>query len=400
MSRGDVIRFLVNYGKPILITADVSPPSTFIEKLSTTLQVPLHVPERLLSVVEKRELAKSLTKDSEFHPKNAHQRDALAAIGNMFLAYKRKLTLLRNRIDESENQHSFTEGTKVVLQGGSIHEALDQSIIVPESKPCENDSAVTTRPIEKPLTKEELQECIQELQRQVDSLDRQLEYEKSKLEQNEERNRELEKESRQTKRQLNRALDREERELRLDELVRRKNEEIKRLRQRIKNADKKLESAEKTISNLKLMRRLENLGEVQPILVLPHFSQDDIRQITTAYSKQKAKIILVQDPSGGGSSTAEQLIDFGVQVIIINGKMSHLALDKFTSSHIPVIEAKKLRITLVDEFAVVDVQQLEEEIRNWQENQKITEHEEAVDALERLIEEYRLERHNEESERK
>jgi predicted RNase H-like nuclease (RuvC/YqgF family) len=400
MSRGDVIRYLVNFGKPILITADVSPPSTFIEKLGTTLQVPLHVPEKLLSVVEKRELAKSLTKGSEFQPKNAHQRDALAAIGNMFLTYERKLTLLRNRIDESENQHSVTEATKVILQGGSIHEALDQSIIVPELKPCKTDSAVTASPIEKILTKEELQECIQQLQRQVDSLNRQLEYEKSKLVQSEERNRELEKEIRQTKRRLNRALNREERERRRDELIRRKNEEINRLRQSIKNADKKLETTEKTISSLKLMRRLENLGEVQPVLVLPHFSQDDIRQITTGYSKEKAKIILVQDPSGGGSSTAEQLINFGVQVIIINGTMSHLALDKFTSSHIPVIEAKKLRITLVDEFAVVDVQQLEKEIRNWQKSHKITEYEDAADALERLIEEYRLERRNEESERK
>ncbi len=400
MSRGDVIRYLVNYGKPILVTADVSPPPNFIEKLSTTLQLPLHVPDRLLSVVEKRELAKSFTKDSEFQPRNAHQRDALAAIGNVFLTYERKLKLLRTRINESENQHSVVEATKVILQGGSIHEALDQSINLPEVKPFETDSPKPASSTEKIPTIKELQECIQQLQRQVGSLTRQLEYEKQKLVQKEATIREIEEESRQTERQLNRVLNLEEREQRRNEVILRKNEEIARLRQRIEKADKELENAKQTISNLKLMRRLENLGEVQPVPVLPHFSQDDIRRITTRYSKKKGKIILIQDPSGGGSSTAAQLIEFGVQVIITNGTMSHLALEQFTASHIPVIEAKKLRITLVDEFAVVDVTQLEEEIKIWQEGHKVMEREEAADALERLIEAYRLERRNEESGRK
>ena len=64
------------------------------------------------------------------------------------------------------------------------------------------------------------------------------------------------------------------------------------------------------------------------------------------------------------------------------------------------VEAKKLQITMVDEFAVVDATQLEEEIFTWQKSHKITEREDATDALERLIEEYRVERRNEESDRK
>jgi predicted RNase H-like nuclease (RuvC/YqgF family) len=398
LSRGDVIRYLVKFGKPILITADVSPPPNFIEKLSTTLQVPLYVPEKLLSVVEKRELAKSLAKDSEFQPNNAHQRDALAAIAHMFLVYDRRLKLLRNRIDESEERHSMSQATQVILQGGSIHEALDQSVILPESKQDETESLPSASLTEKVPTVGELQEKVQQLQLQVNSLKRQLEYERHKLSQSQESIRELKKESQKTERQLNRMLNLEEREQRRDELLRRKNEEIERLQKTIRKTDKRLENAEQTITNLKLMRRLENLGEVQPVLVLPRFSQDDVRRIMTRYSKKRGKIILIQDPSGGGSSTAGLLIESGVQVIIINGAMSHLALEQFTLAHIPVIEANKLQITLVDEFAVVDIKQLEEEIRNWQERHKVTEREDAADALERLIEEYRVERRNEESE--
>jgi predicted RNase H-like nuclease (RuvC/YqgF family) len=400
LSRGDVIRYLVEYGKPILITADVSPAPSFIEKLSTSLKTPLFVPEKLLSVVEKRELAKSLTQDSELQPQNAHQRDALAAIANALRVHNPRLTLLQNRIAESDKQHKMTEALRVILQGGTVHDAIDQSVIIEEPLRNESPPVEPPKPAEKLSTIDGLQKSISQLQRQVVSLQRQLEFEKSQLLQTDESYKQMEKEYRQTQQQLNRVLNLEKYELRRDELVQRKNAEITRLRKTIEITNNKLQDAQKTISNLKLMRQLENRGRVQPILVLSHFTQEEIRWLITRYSKKKRKIVLIQDSSGGGSSTAEQLIQSGVQIIIKTGTMSHLALDQFTSSHIPVLEASKLRITMVDEFAVVDIAQLQEEIEKWQEIHKDTEREQAADALERLIEEYRQERRNEESKRK
>jgi predicted RNase H-like nuclease (RuvC/YqgF family) len=400
LSRGDVIRYLVKFGKPILIAADVSPAPSFIEKLSTSLQAPLFVPEKLLSVTEKRELAKSFTKESNGQPKNAHQRDALAAIANVFHVYDRKLRLLHNRISESEHQHDVSEAIKLVLQGVSVHDALDQSVILNEEVKIESPQTELPKHEDKVLTVEKLQQDITQLCRQIASLQRQLDFEKNRYLQSQDSLTQLDKEYRQTKRKLNRALNLEKREQRRDELLSRKDTEIARLQKTIQKTQEKLVAAEHTISNLKLMRQLENRGEVQPILVLPRFSQEEIRQLLSRYSKKKSKIILIQNPSGGGSSTAEQLIQFGVQVIISKGKMSHLALDQFTSANIPVIEAKKLRITMVDEFAVVDIEQLHAEVMEWQKYHKATEHEEAADAIERLIEEYRHERRNEESERK
>jgi len=400
LSRGDVIRYIVGYGKPILITADVSPAPSFIEKLSTSLQTPLFVPEKLLSVTEKRELAKSLTKDSAVQPQNAHQRDALAAIANAFQVYDRKLDLLRSRVATSEQQHNLTEAVKVVLQGGSVHDAFELSVIAKEPADSESRFEESSKTTERLVTLEDLKKRITQLQRQVDSLQRQLEYERNRVVQSQQSLKNIEKEHRQTIQQLNRILNLEQRELRRDERVQRKNAEIIRLRKTIETANEKLDAAEHIISNLKLMRQLENRGEVQPILVLPHFSQEEIRWLITRYSKTKRKIVLIQDPSGGGSSTAEQLIHFGVHVIITKGTMSHLALDQFTSSHIPVIEANKLRITMVDEFAVVDNEHLEKEVEKWEISHKFRERAEAADALERLVEEYRQERRNEESKRK
>jgi len=146
------------------------------------------------------------------------------------------------------------------------------------------------------------------------------------------------------------------------------------------------------------MRRLEIRGEVQPVVVLPHFSQEELRRLSDRYPRKRRKVVYIQDPSGGGRSTAEQLIQFGVQLVITHGTMSHLALKQFKAAHIPVIDAELLQITVVDEFAVVDVEQLDKEITKWQDRYESSEREAAAYALERLVEEYRQERRNESSE--
>ncbi len=143
------------------------------------------------------------------------------------------------------------------------------------------------------------------------------------------------------------------------------------------------------------------LGEVQPVIVLSHFSQEEIRRLGERYPQdKKRKVVFIQDPSGGGTSTANKLVEFGVQIVITQGTMSHLALQKFNAAHIPVLDAKSLRITIVDEFAVVDVEELSLEIAKWQDHHQVSEREAAADNLERLIKEYRQERRNKTSDKR
>ena len=401
LSRGDVIRYIVEFGKPILLAADVFPAPSFIEKLSTSLQTQLFTPEKLMVVVEKRELAKSFMTDSQLRASNAHQRDALAAVAKVFQVYHKKLELLKNRLQESEQRHLVSEATALVLQGVSVHDALDQSIIATEIEKFPSKPIKPLEPIEKPLSQQDLQQIVDRLTRQVESLQRQLEYERNQHQQSVEHQKKLEKEIQKIQRQLNRSLSAEQREHRRDERILQKEAEIHRLEKKIRTQSFELERIKRNLTNLKLMRRLEMLGEVQPVIVLSHFSQEEIRRLGERYSQdKKRKVVFIQDPSGGGSSTATQLIQFGVQIVITQGTMSHLALQKFHASHIPVIEAKSLRITIVDEFAVVDVEQLSLEIAKWQEHHQVTEREAAADNLERLIEEYRQERRKKTSERK
>jgi predicted RNase H-like nuclease (RuvC/YqgF family) len=401
LSRGDVIRYIVEFGKPVLLAADVIPAPSFIEKLSTTLQTQLFTPDKLMAVVEKRELAKSFTADSQYRASNSHQRDALAAVAKVFHVYCKRLELLNKRLQESEQRHSVSEATALVLQGVSVHDALDQSIIPAEIERFPSKPIKPIEPTEKLLTQQELQKIVDRLTRKVESLQRQVEYERNQHQQSVEHRKKLEKEIQQIQRQLNRALSAEQREHRRDERILQKEAEIQRLEKKIRTQSFELERIKRNLTNLKLMRRLEMLGEVQPVIVLSHFSQEEIRRLGERYPQdKKRKVVFIQDPSGGGSSTANQLVQFGVQIVITQGTMSHLALQKFSAAHIPVLDAKSLRITIVDEFAVVDVEQLSLEITKWQEHHQVSEREAAADNLERLIEEYRQERRKKTSDKR
>ena len=70
--------------------------------------------------------------------------------------------------------------------------------------------------------------------------------------------------------------------------------------------------------------------------------------------------------------------------------------NQFKKANIPVLDSKNLRITKVDEFAVVDAKQLKTQIVQWKKRHSKEEKELAATALEQIIEEYRHERRSEE----
>jgi predicted RNase H-like nuclease (RuvC/YqgF family) len=397
MSRGDVIRYLVELGSPILVTTDVTPAPNFVEKLSNSLKTALFTPRRVLSVVGKRELAKSFAAPSELRPANAHQRDALAAVAQVFQTFGSKLQILNDCLFDKGKLQVASKAAALVLQGFSVSDAIEQSI---SSQEHDKELIAPPKPVspakEQPSPKD-LERTIARLKRQIDTLQRQLEFEREKNQESIDQQQKQETELIETKRQLDRVLSQEHREQRRDERIRQKEKEISRLHKEIANLRKEQNSLKNRLINLKLMRHLEISGEVQPVLMLPHFSQEEIRQLSEKITKKRGQLVYILDPSGGGATTAEQLIRLGVRVVITKGTMSHLALQRLSAANIPVIKAETLRITIVDEFAVVDINQLEQRVREWMQRHNATEREAAAESLERLVEEYRQERRTEDA---
>jgi predicted RNase H-like nuclease (RuvC/YqgF family) len=392
MSRGEVIRYLIDIGSPVLIASDVKPAPSFIEKLSKSLKTPVFEPQRILSVVEKRELAKAFAEPSEQNPANSHQRDALAAVAAVFRAYEHKLDLLHKRLLAMGQLQVAQEATTLILHNISVHDAIQQALEVaePAKEPTVPQRTQIQRE-EKP-SPDELSRTITRLQRQIDSLQRQLEH-KHAQHQKSLASQELYKDELQaTRRQLDQVLRLERREQRMDERLRQKEREIKRLRQIVSELRVEIEDMKRSLMNMTLMRRLEARGEVQPVHILQRFSQEEIRLLRERYGTKRVKFVYILDPSGGGATTADKLIQLGVKIVISGGKMSHLALHQFIKAQIPVIKSDELQITIMDEFGMIDIKQLEQQLTEWQTIHLSKEREAAAEALEHLVDKYRQER--------
>ncbi len=392
MSRGEVIRSLIDMGSPVLITTDVTPAPSFVEKLSKSLKTPLFTPHRVLSVVEKRELANAFAASSKLKPSNSHQRDALASVAAVFQAYERKLDLLRKRLMDMSRLQLAEEAATLILRDFSVHDAIQQTLDATEPAQEPVTLQKTSRIKEEPPSMDELLQMVKRLQRQVDSLQRQLEYKQTQYQESLTAQQLHKDELRTTRRQLDQVLRLESREQRMDERLRQKDREIKRLRQTVSEFRTQIEEMKRSMMNMTLMRRLELRGEVQPVHILRRFSQEETRLLRERYGPRRVKFVCILDPSGGGATTADKLIELGVKIVISKGKMSHLALRQFNTAQIPVLEAEELKITIIDEFGMVDIGQLEERLDEWQRIYLEKEREAAAEDLERLVEKYRQER--------
>lgn len=74
-TKGDVIKQIIKYGKPILIASDVKPAPKFVEKIAASLGSKLFYPEFSMSRKEKERIVD----DYDEEIKSAHEKDALAA---------------------------------------------------------------------------------------------------------------------------------------------------------------------------------------------------------------------------------------------------------------------------------------------------------------------------------
>ena len=69
------------------------------------------------------------------------------------------------------------------------------------------------------------------------------------------------------------------------------------------------------------------------------------------------------DPSGGGSTTAENLARRGVSAIVIKGVMAHQALEIFEKYYVPVISADKINIKWIGGLPYADPEEIKRVIR-------------------------------------
>jgi len=120
--RGEVEKYVIKFGNPVIVATDVNPPPKTVEKLSKTFGCKLFYPEVSLSNIEKNEIVKG------YEIKGYHQKDALAASIKAFKSYHELFSKIEDAISKLGLEDIF-DGVviKLIKEGAdNIADAIEK----------------------------------------------------------------------------------------------------------------------------------------------------------------------------------------------------------------------------------------------------------------------------------
>jgi len=130
IDRHSIIRKIEEYGKPLIIASDVSPPPDTLEKLSSTFNAKLYVPSQSLSQSEKEDLVKTYLQKMEcsIPVTDSHQRDALAAAIHALRFFGQKFEQINSYLKKLELDLNIDKIRVEVIKGATIASAIEKEI--------------------------------------------------------------------------------------------------------------------------------------------------------------------------------------------------------------------------------------------------------------------------------
>ncbi|RLG72105.1 MAG: hypothetical protein DRO11_02935 [Methanobacteriota archaeon] len=276
----------------------------------------------------------------------------------------------------------------MVIRGYTIKEAV-YTLLEEEGEEEEEEEA---EPAETP---EELLERVQQLRAMVRELRRELRVKQRQIEQLTMYKQELE-EKLQTSSEKIENLEKlveqlrrgEEREIREKKLLKAKTDRIKLLEKELAKEKKEKSELYKKLEMLRRMRLLEVTKQAVPVKVISALTKDRVRAALRDYIKP-GDVVYLEDPSGGGPTTVQLLVQAGISAVISNQGMSHTAMQTLEKHDIPILAPGKVGLRHVDGFAIADPQKLKENIEKWMEKHKEKMLAEKEAWLEEMINNYR-----------
>ena len=115
MSVPDIVSYIREKGKPVVVATDVVPPPATVEKIKRSFKATLFVPNERIAVEEKVKLARP------YGYGNDHERDALAAAVKAYNAYKNKFA----QIDRKVPAHMTGDVKAMAVGGKTIDAAIE-----------------------------------------------------------------------------------------------------------------------------------------------------------------------------------------------------------------------------------------------------------------------------------
>jgi hypothetical protein len=370
----DMIQFISQYGSPSIIATDVHPAPRTVNKLSHSFDCKLFVPPSDISVDEKNGLTRA------FSYRNSHQRDALAAALKALEHHRAKFDNVDARLEEKNLLDHAGAVKQLVLKGHTVEKALE---LLQEPEPEEPVPEPEKEP--PPSTPSDYQKKISELTQTAERLSAYKDELESTIET-------LQKTLHDVQLKIKHYDRKTRKEVLQSRVVKTRESIIKKLRRELEMEREKVRILSEENEILKEMKVLEYSRKAIPVKVLKQFSREEIKTLDDRYGIKSDDIIYLKDSSGGGTSTAQDLIQRGVRAVITHEHMSHLAEEEFTKARIPVFSERDIALKTLDNFGVVDKDTLESALSRWETNRQIKEAQVLEQQLEHLIEEYKEKR--------
>jgi len=388
VARGDIIRLITQFGKPIVVAADVTPPPDFVVKISRMVNAVLFFPDKLYSADEKSQAVDSYTTDLERRVKGSHKRDALFAALKAYNKYKPIFEKINRALTEP-NEIPLRNKVKqmVLLEEKNIQEAIEEvkkQLLEPKKEvPQEEEPKKPLTETEQLLTEkiDALKEAIARQTIQIENLEDMNEVLNKKV-------KTLRKENKTLAQQLKRTTDKQRQELRRERAIKTRDDELQFLRGKVKEYERELAKVKGVISDLKRMIVMGESEIVVPMKVVFEFSRKGIEKTIERMSIDPFDVILLVDPSGGGQRTAEMLIEKEVKAVVCaKENISNQALEAFIQADVPVLF--NLPIRQIDDIAVTYQKEFREAIAKWKEEREKILSEQIEEKLEILIKNYK-----------
>jgi predicted RNase H-like nuclease (RuvC/YqgF family) len=371
---GDVIEWLIDRGRPVIVAADVEPMPETVEKFRRSFDAAGWEPDSDLPVDEKLHR----TRDAAYD--NDHERDALAAALFAFDAHEDRFERITRKVPPQ-----FDRGEVIARVVGD--EASVEAVLR-DLRDGDDDDDEESAHEPRELTPEERR--IKRLERQVDRLESQVSDLEATVERKDERIAEYEEELSEARREERREA-RERREVsrlerETDRLERERDEE----RERVSELESKLE-------RLKALWKLDHSDfadvsdgrDLVPVKVVEQFTVDAIETADEAFGLAAGDVVYLRDASGAGRSTAERLADVEPRLVLRSGNLSDVADEVLFERGVPVAPAGDVTIQEVDELAVARESDVDAAVADWEGRADDRERERTAEMVDQIISEHR-----------
>ena len=379
--QADIIEWLIERGRPLLVAADVEPMPETVETFRRSFDAAGWAPERDLPVDEKKHRTRATSWA------NDHERDALAAALYAFDAHADQFERIARKIPP---QFDRGEVTATVLREEASVETVIDRMVVEES---DDEGGVEHRARE--LTAEEreirdLRDRIDRLESHVDDLKQTVAEKDAEIEEYEE--------------ELSAARREERREARERREVTRLRRENERLEEELDAERAATEQAATKLDRLKRLWKLDHSNfasvageatDLVPVKPVEQFTTTEIEAADESFGLAEGDVILLRDASGAGRSSAERLAEIGPRVVLKRGGLSEQAKEVLHAESVPYGPAGEVTVREIDELAVADESEIETVLEGWRERAAEREQAETESMVEELISEHRADRQSE-----